>query len=586
MKSFQFFVLALVLVLGAVSFVQPVHAVGFSANLSVGSIVTSFGSMVTDQVTVTNLDASNHTISFTISGGSSYYGGYSYSWASTAWFSPSQVFLKPSIPSASSTLTISIPREGDYCPTQSSSLASSNTLTITATDLLTSQYVTMQLVVSVNPPASLSVQVQPSKAAYEIGENVVLSLNSNQAAQYTMAITDSSGATWTSMSGSFPGTFTKMAAEPLGTYAVSVTAHYCGTVQASASFQVVPNTYDVTVNVAGLPSGVLTVLSVDGGKVAELGSSTRGFSYPIGSTHIFQVDQYVNGLQGYRYYSGSNVWTATTGSSNTFAYVTEVYLTVGTNPSNIVDVSQSAWYSQGASASIASVPTEVLSGSGTKYVFRSWLVDGSSRSSNGFSVTMDAPHTVIARYDTAYYLTVQSQYGNPQGEGWYAAGTTAVFSVTSPVGFGVQEVFGGWQGDYTGFSATGSITMNTAKTVIASWRTSYFGAYMLIMGAAIAVFALIFALRFTQGFRSTISVSKDHAAQTTFLPTTPRALPASSREIQMEKRTQDRRDSDAQRALDQKDSDAHERHCEHCGERLSDSALYCSRCGAERPPIP
>jgi len=104
---------------------------------------------------------------------------------------------------------------------------------------------------------------------------------------------------------------------------------------------------------------------------------------------------------------------------------------------------------------------------------------------------MNAPHNAVAQYTTQYLLNVNSPggMGNPQGGGYYNAGSTAQFSVTSPQGYLIQQVFVQWQGDYTGTSPQASITMNGPKTVTAVWTTSYTNAY--VAGGAVIVIIII-----------------------------------------------------------------------------------------------
>jgi uncharacterized repeat protein (TIGR02543 family) len=93
-----------------------------------------------------------------------------------------------------------------------------------------------------------------------------------------------------------------------------------------------------------------------------------------------------------------------------------------------------------------------------------------------------------------YYLTVVSDYGDPQGEGWYDSGSTATFSVTSPVGTIARHFFTGWGGDSTATTPTVNILMDEPKTVTANWRTDYTYLYALIGGIAgttVAVLAII-----------------------------------------------------------------------------------------------
>jgi hypothetical protein len=335
----------------------------------------------------------------------------------------------------------------------------------------------------------LTISISPDKTSYIIGDTVNLQMNSNLPAQYVLTIKEPDGSAWISPAptGTLPAIFSKAATEPTGTYTAELTAFYCMTMYASTTFFVGPNTYDVTITLNGLPTNVTTALQVDGNKVADIeGGDVKVLTYGIGSSHTFQVDQYASGAPGYRYYCKDNSWTTATEGPHQFAYEPQYYLNVSTAPTSVTDVTGSGWYAQDSSVSIAAVPTEVEGATGTRYVFVTWIVDAALRSGNGFPLTMDAPHKVVAQYETRFLLTVVSDYGNPNGGGYYKSGDTATFSVNSPVGLGIQHVFVQWSGDYTGNEPQGSITMDGPKTVTAVWTTSYFQLY-LIIGAIVAI---------------------------------------------------------------------------------------------------
>ncbi len=184
--------------------------------------------------------------------------------------------------------------------------------------------------------------------------------------------------------------------------------------------------------------------------------------------------------------------SSTSTNSTTTTSTTTYYLDVNTEPAGVTDVTASGWFSRGSSASISPVPVEVQDGSGTKYVFNGWIVDGASRSDNGFVIIMDAPHKVVAKFDTMFLLTILSNYGNPKGAGYYKSGDTATFSVDSPAGvFGMQEDFVEWKGDYSSKNPKGSLTMNGPKTVIAVWTTTSFEIYLATGAGAIIVLQLL-----------------------------------------------------------------------------------------------
>jgi hypothetical protein len=387
-----------------------------------------------------------------------------------------------------SSLTLPLPSADDICPGQSTP-PTYVPLTVQGRDPTAGAIIGPTLTINLLMAWSgLSVHVQAGKSSYMKGETANITMDSNiPGAEYYLKISEPDGSEWATANGYLPATFTKQATDPLGTYTAVLTAYYCGTAQDVTTFAITPNTYDVTVSLVGLPTDAATALLVDGNNVNGMkGGDVRVLSYPIGSSHTFQVDQYVNGSAGYRYYCASNTWTASAAGSNVFNYATQVYLDVSTDPTGVTDVTTSGWYAKDASASIASVPTQVEGTTGTKYVYTTWTVDGTPKGDNGFVVIMDAPHKVVAKYDTMFLLTVMSDYGNPRGAGYYKSGETAVFGVDSPVGIGIQHVFVQWSGDYTGNDPQGSITMDGPKTVTAVWTTSYFQLY-LIVGAIVAI---------------------------------------------------------------------------------------------------
>jgi hypothetical protein len=136
------------------------------------------------------------------------------------------------------------------------------------------------------------------------------------------------------------------------------------------------------------------------------------------------------------------------------------------------------WYDSGSTAEI-SIGT-LVEESATKYFFTGWSGDYSGDTASA-SVLMDKPKTVSADWRTEYLLTVESEYSEPEGSGWYDAGSTAEISVKSPVGMIVRQVFTGWTGDYSVDTAKASIIIDGPKMVTANWRTDYLQLYILII---------------------------------------------------------------------------------------------------------
>jgi hypothetical protein len=457
-----------------------------SITLNPSAINASMGTIATTTVTVTNTDPTDHTVSLSLVTSSG-------TWPAT--FSPNPLIVLAGS-SANSVLNIPLSGPDAFCPSIEFPGPYMIAFTVQAKEgstVLATGSLTMNLL---SPVYAISVDVASSKSSYMIGEKVILTLTSNPQvpAHYFLRIVAPDSSVWGTAQGYLPrATYSKDATSPTGTYTATLTATYCGTYQDTQSFSIVPNTYDVTVSIAGLPGNLATTLTVDGSSFAELnGGDVRVLSYPIGTSHTFQVDAYVNGPQGYRYYCSSSSWNSGATGSYTFNYISQYYLDIRTDPANVTSIGSSGWFAAGSQATVPAAQNIVNGTGGVRYVFSGWMEDGSAVTQNGFAITMNAPHSVVATYKTQYQLIVDSPngLGDPRGSGYYDSGSTATFTVTTPVGVVIQQVFTGWDGDFTGTSPTGSITMDKPHNVHANWTTSYFQLYLIIgVLAAIAVVA-------------------------------------------------------------------------------------------------
>ena len=557
----------LLLIVSVAPLVTPAHAQSVTITaLDWTTTTAQMGAVIVNHVRVTNTDLLNqHSVTLSLIGS-----GGAWWWGS---FSPSTLTLAASPNPGSvqdSTLTIPLPGPADVCPTQNTPGPYYIQLAVQGSDPVQGTIAGPTLTINLLPTVNLlSVHVEASKASYMKGETVTLRMDANLPAQYYLTVKKPDGSNWASAQGYLPASFTKKASDPIGTYTAELSATYCGTARDTTSFAVTPDTYDVTVSLVGLPPDATTALLVDGNKATDMkGGDVKVLSYPIGTSHTFQVDQYVNGASGYRYYCESNSWTASGAGSNAFNYATQVYLDVSTDPASVTDVTASGWNAKGASVSVASVPTEVEGTKGTKYVFTTWTVDGTSRGDNGFIVIMDAPHKVVAKYDTMFLLTIVSDYGNPKGAGYYKSGDTATFSVDSPVGIGIQRVFAAWTGDYTGNDPKGSIIMDGPKTVTATWTTNYFQFIIIGAIAAIAVVAgLLLWMRKRRG-------------PTTVKPPPPPPPPPPSTEV-----TETPSEPPAPVPAAESGSKPAVSiaiRCTNCGHELKEGLVYCPECGQKQ----
>jgi len=152
-------------------------------------------------------------------------------------------------------------------------------------------------------------------------------------------------------------------------------------------------------------------------------------------------------------------------------YKIQFYLTITGNGGV---VSGEGWYDQGVTANATAVsPCNVVENQ-RRMVFTSWSGDFNSESAS-VTFTMDSPHSLNATWTLQYYLSIASSFGEPQGEGWYDSGSSAAFSVVSPVDHGnrTRRIFLGWSGDYAGNEMSGSISMDSPRRLLADWKTEY-----------------------------------------------------------------------------------------------------------------
>ena len=235
---------------------------------------------------------------------------------------------------------------------------------------------------------------------------------------------------------------------------------------------------------ATFDTSITASLTIDGTTYSP-GQIPVSFLWLPGSVHDCEVPSVANGGIGtqYLFTSWSDGDTSllrmlSAGGKYTANYKTQYYLTV---TSDYGDPTGEGWYDEGTTAWTGSAEP-IITADGTRYIFLNWMVDGTDQTSNPISVIMNSPHTASTDYKTQHYLTVESEYGDPAGEGWYDGGSTATASVTSPLGTLIRQVFTGWSGDSIATTSSANILMSSPKTVTANWRTEYLYLYILIGG--------------------------------------------------------------------------------------------------------
>lgn len=119
-------------------------------------------------------------------------------------------------------------------------------------------------------------------------------------------------------------------------------------------------------------------------------------------------------------------------------------------------------------------------GTDKRYVWTS--TSGLSSVQSGTITVPDGEGSITGYYKIQYYLTINNGgHETATGEGWYDAGSNAIFSISPKTvsgSAGTRYVFTGWigsgTGSYTGSDTSNSVTMNDPITETARWRTQYY----------------------------------------------------------------------------------------------------------------
>lgn len=250
----------------------------------------------------------------------------------------------------------------------------------------------------------------------------------------------------------------------------------------------------MTISVAGFAPDYYSSIKVDGKyEGVILGNTSRTLAFRLGSVHVIEVDSYVNGSDGVRYFSDSINRTVNGMDSVVFSYRPQYYLRTEERVMSFSTVE--GWYDADVRVESPSAAEHVEGPSGTRYVFKNWVVDGVGVLGNPILITMNKPHTLSIHYQTQYYVDVWSDHGNPVGSGWYDANSSVTISVTTPQGFGIQKVFDHWEGDQYSTSSTTSMLVDSPKTLKAIWHDDYTQLYLAIAAIAIMLVITMLVLR-------------------------------------------------------------------------------------------
>jgi M6 family metalloprotease-like protein len=141
--------------------------------------------------------------------------------------------------------------------------------------------------------------------------------------------------------------------------------------------------------------------------------------------------------------------------------------------SSVGDAFGGGWYDAGETATI-SVRSTVQLENRTRQVFIDW--NGTAQGQGPVAkFRVNAPSVIQATWKTQYLVQIESPYGDPQGSGWYDAGSSAQISIQPKVDYGnrTRRLFEGWAGDYSGTNNEVILRLDSPKTMVAKWITQY-----------------------------------------------------------------------------------------------------------------
>jgi hypothetical protein len=250
--------------------------------------------------------------------------------------------------------------------------------------------------------------------------------------------------------------------------------------------------YTVEVFVENLPVEYSVPLTVDGESWGSMkGGERRSIGFAPETTHSIAVRAEVLFQAGTRYYVADNFRKVSSEDSIIFKYDLQYSLEIRTDPTGLAKISDEGWYLPRHTVAVGDAPKIIDVSPVTRWILVSWIVDGVAAPERPGCITMDSSHQIVARYKKQHYLKVNSGFGDPRGEGWYDESGIAEFSVTTPTGFLIQQVFVGWTGDVSTISPQGKIVMDEPKTVTAQWRTDHTQLLVTIVVAVGGIIGLV-----------------------------------------------------------------------------------------------
>ncbi len=185
----------------------------------------------------------------------------------------------------------------------------------------------------------------------------------------------------------------------------------------------------------------------------------------------------------------------------------QFYLTVKTDPPDIVAISGEGWYDDGLNV-VLLAPEHISITTGSRFKFYYWDIDGKFNASSSIKVTMNANHTATAHYVIQYYLGVGVvPFGivTIPGEDWYNQFENVTLTAPPVEGY----TFDDWDIDGTFQNAeTNTITIFMSAPHIATahyrsqgaaqyfpWWALFWYLFIPLLLALLILFALLYRRR-------------------------------------------------------------------------------------------
>jgi hypothetical protein len=220
-----------------------------------------------------------------------------------------------------------------------------------------------------------------------------------------------------------------------------------------------------------------------------------------GSQITYTYQDIVPGALGVRYVltsvAPSSPQTVTGPLTICGTYQTQYYLTVNTNPAEVLTLNPAAvsgqgWYNSGFTATVDAVQNVDKVAGESRYDFRSWTGATPTGVGNQATVLMDGPKTATANYQLQYKIIFAqsgvgsdfagtvviidtTNYGRDSVFFWWDSGSSHSFAFQSPLIVTVNGKQYVWTST-TGLSTlqAGSINVSTSGSVTGNYKTRYY----------------------------------------------------------------------------------------------------------------